>query len=162
MLLLQQYRIINSLSQTDSASTMANWIAVPGNAIVSDFTHPLQVEYHPDGAIIKPNAGPVAFPAKGIFHAYIPSAPNGSSKVKKLQIKHAHILSKTVKVQIYHGNNMLYQGVPISPSTAVDINHQVCNIDAEPEHLGWGVSVTVEFAGPSSVLLVSSISLEFQ
>src|SRR5579871_2569084 len=139
---------------------MANWIAVPGNAIVPDFTSPVQIEYHPDGAIIKPKAGSAAFPSHGIFHAFVPSAPNGSSKVKKIHIKHAHILSKTTKVQIYHGNNMQYQGTPTPPSTAVDINNLECNIDAEPEHLGWGISVTVNFAGPSSVLLVSSITME--
>lgn len=57
---------------------------------------------------------------------------------------------------------MLYEGVPTPPHEYLDIANLNVNIDAEGEHLGWGVSVTVEFTGTSSVLLVSSITMQFQ
>jgi hypothetical protein len=139
---------------------MANWISMPGNAIVPDHDFPVQIEYHSNGAIVRPKAAAI-FPCKGVFHAYIPSAPNGSTKVKQISIKHTHILSKTTKAQLFHGSNLLWEGAPKPPHSFVDIAHLETNIDAEGEHLGWGVTVQVDFSGTSSILLVSSITIQF-
>jgi hypothetical protein len=140
---------------------MANWISMPGNAIVSDHDSPVNIEYHSHGSIVKPKPG-ASFPCRGVFHAYIPSAPNGSPKAKHVSVKHTHILSKTCKAQVFHGSNMLYECTPAAPHEFLDIANLTVNINAEGEHLGWGVSVTVEFTGTSSILLVSSITMQFQ
>lgn len=140
---------------------MANWISMPGNCIVSDHDCPVVIEYHANGAIVKPKHG-ASFPCKGVFHAYVPSAPNGSPKAKHVCIKHTHILSKTCCAEVFHGSNMLYRGAPKAPHENFDIADMNVNIDAEGEHLGWGVSISVEFSGSSSILLVSAITMQFQ
>jgi hypothetical protein len=79
-----------------------------------------------------------------------------------MEIRYNHIFSKTTKVEIYHGSNMIFQDLPKPPTGMVDINNLAINVDAEGEHLGWVISVTVQFTGTSSVLFVSSITMEFQ
>lgn len=136
----------------------ANWISVQGNTIVSDFDHPVVIEYHRNGAVIKPKGSATT----GVFHACLPNSPNGSAKLEKLEIRHTHILSKTKEIEIYHDNNIMYKGLPSSPTSQVDISNVYLNIDGEPERFGWGVSVTVEFSGSSSVLFVSSLTMRFK
>ena len=56
---------------------------------------------------------------------------------------------------------MLYKCVPTAPHEFLDIANMNVNIDAEGEHLGGGITVTVEFSGTSSILLVSSVTMQF-
>jgi len=136
----------------------ANWVSVQGNTIVSDFEHPVVIEYHRNGAVIKPKGGATM----GVFHACLPNSPNGSAKLDKLEVRHTHILSKTTEIEIHHDNSIMYKGLPSSPSDAVDISSVHLNVDGDPDHFGWGVSITVEFLGSSSVLFVSSLTMTFK
>lgn len=92
----------------------------------------------------------------------MPSAPSGSAKACDLQIKHTDILTKTKKVQIYHGSNMLFEASPTPPATHLGVANMLLDIDDTGEHFGWGISLTSEFVGPSSILLLSSVSLHFK
>lgn len=136
----------------------ANWVSVQGNTIVSDFDHPVVIEHHRNGAVIKPKGSANS----GVFHACLPSAPNGSSKLEKLEIRHTHILSTTKEIEIYQDNNIMYRSPDSKTCSHVDIASVHLNIDGRPEHFGWGVSVTVEFSGSSSVLFVSSLTMTFK
>jgi len=136
----------------------ANWVSVQGNTIVSDFDHPVVIEHHRNGVAIKPFGSA----STGVFHACLPSAPNGSSKLWKLEVRHTHVLSTTKEIEIYHDNNIMYRSPDSKESSHVDIASMHLNIDGDPEHFGWSVSVTVEFSGSSSVLFVSSLTMTFK
>ena len=71
------------------------------------------------------------------------------------------MLSTTTEIEIYHDNNIMYRS-PDSKSSEVDIASVHLNVDGDPGHFGWGVSVTVEFSGSSSVLFVSSMTMTFK
>ena len=136
---------------------MANWVSVQGNSIVSDFTNDVQLEYHPGGVLIKPRAG-ANFPYRGVFHANLPSAPNGSTTVKRMEIKHHDHFVKPKKFEIFHGAKPVCFG---DDSTYPNI----FEVDVEggsPEHLGWTVSVAVEFLSAKAQLTVESVTLEFK
>ncbi|KAH0563504.1 hypothetical protein GP486_001925 [Trichoglossum hirsutum] len=134
---------------------MADWISVPGNVIVSDADSPVVIANHADGAMVKPSGGNL----KGVFHVSVPSAPNGSAKLKKLEVRHTHILSKTVGIKIVYGNSLMYDS-QASPLNIASIDN--LGIDGEPDRFAWDVAIEVEFSGQNSILLVSCVTLTFQ
>ena len=141
--------------------TGASWVAIHGNAIVSDHSHPVSIEHTTMGAVVKPKVN-----LTGTFHAAIPSAPNGSTKIKTLQILEDEELATVSRIQIHYGKNRVYS----QEITARGLNIENLHISAHffPPRVqegeighGFSVTATVLFEQTDSKITVWSLGVLF-
>src|SRR5579871_2007718 len=87
---------------------VADWVAVHGNAVISDASRPVNIANYPREAIVTPKSGTDHWPT-GVVHFALPSAPNGSTKPIKLFVNFATTMAIAWKVEIYFGGSEVYQ-----------------------------------------------------
>ena len=141
--------------------TGVDWVAIHGNAIVSDYSNPVDIEYTATGAVVKPKHN-----LTGTFHAAIPSAPNGSTKIKTLQILEDEELATVSRIQIHYGKNRVYS----QDITGLGLNIENLHMSAhyfpprvQQEEMGHGfnLTATVLFEQRDSKITVWSLGVLF-
>jgi len=141
--------------------TGVDWVAIHGNAIVSDYSNPVNIEYTSMGAVVKPKNN-----LTGTFHVPIPSAPNGNTKIKTLRIREDEDLATVSRIQIHYGRNLVYN----QDITARDLNIENLQMSTHffPPQVQEGeighafcVTATVLFEEPDSKITVCSLGMLF-
>src|SRR5438067_958400 len=101
---IEPQHISKLLKPTDPDLTMANFIAVHGNAIIQDPTNPVNITFTSDGAVVKPILGSNT----GVFFCSIPSAPNGAVLPVSVQIQtEDRRFTDVTNVNLFNGNTQV-------------------------------------------------------
>lgn len=142
----------------------ANYIAVGGNAIISDSTSPVNIDYTSLGAIVTPK-NPA--PTTGVFQCSLPNAPNGAIipiSVQINQVESNSSLASVNQVQLYNNNTLVAQWNLANLDTMLNAGLTIATRDTGTgvggTSFGWNLSVTVLFSQPSS-MTVSSLEIQF-
>jgi hypothetical protein len=135
---------------------MADWVAVPGQVAVSDKACPVDIAFDDKKATVTPPATYTgAFPYTGVVHIPLPSAPNGMTNVKAMNINTNRYLLDITPCSISNGSNV--------PCTSSIANPSIWTISppGSGSQNGWTVNLTLTFFGPTSNLEIEDCKLEF-
>lgn len=90
-----------------AAPAAAKWIAVHGNAAISDTSKPVRLFYADSGATATP-ATKTSDETTGKIHFPIPSPPTGSVKASKLKVEFSSTSANVTYVSIYYGTTEVF------------------------------------------------------
>lgn len=142
---------------------MADWVAVHGNAVLSDACRPVNISHHPRAAIVTPKVGTDHW-STGIVHFALPSSPNGSVKPMKLLINFETTMARPYKVEIFYGGSEVYQRTLSEDDTleCLDIS-SISPFGVQGGRCGHGinVSITIDFRQTSSKVSFESVGMVF-
>lgn len=142
---------------------VADWVAVHGNAVISDASRPVNIANYPREAVVTPKLGTDHWPT-GVVHFALPSAPNGSTKPIKLLVNVVTTIATARKVEIYFGGSEVYQltlseednleCLDISSISAMGVQEGRCG-------QGINVSISIDFRQASSKVSFESVGMVF-
>jgi hypothetical protein len=145
------------------ARPVADWVAVHGNAIISDASRPVNISHHPREAVITPKVGTDHW-STGVVHFALPSAPNGSVKPMKLLINFETTMARPYKVEIYYGGSEVFQLNLSEDDTleCLDIS-SISPFGVQRGRCGHGinVSITIDFRQTNSKISFESVGMVF-
>ncbi|KAH0563503.1 hypothetical protein GP486_001924 [Trichoglossum hirsutum] len=142
----------------------ADWVALHGNAVISDTLRPVDIAHSPREAVITPKIGTPDW-STGVVHFALPNAPNGSTKPSRLLVDFQTVMAIAKKVEIYFGPSEVFQLSLTDEYNLEDLD--VSSISAsvvQPGKCGHGISlsITLWFQQPSSKVSIESVGLIFR
>ena len=145
------------------AKPVADWVAVHGNAAISDAALPVNISNNPREAVVTPKLGRDHW-ATGVVHFPFPSAPNGSTKPMKLFVNFVTTMATARKVEIYFGGSEVYQ-LTLSEEDdleCLDVSSiSAAGVQAGRCGHGINVSITFGFLQASSKISFESVGMVF-
>jgi hypothetical protein len=141
-----------------------NWVAVHGNAVISDAERPVNIAHHSRFAIVTPKVGTEHW-STGVVHFALPSAPSGSMKPIRLITEFETTMARPYKVEIFYGGSEVCQvslsereslnSLDISCISPFGVNNGMCG------H-GINVVITISFRQTSSSVSFESVGMIFE
>jgi hypothetical protein len=148
---------------------MANWVAIHGNAAIPDSsaTNTIAVTHYPKGSTVLPTG--TTFPATGVVHVVLPTAPDGYTKIDKLTVDLASSEAHVQQIQIYYSDDLEYN----SADTITDLKYSndintlaisdfsaAAIADGDIGN-GIGITFTIYFKNAQSYLSIWSVGAHF-
>jgi hypothetical protein len=143
--------------------TVADWVAVHGNAVIPDSGLPVTIAHYAREAVVSPKLGTDHW-ATGVVHFPVPSPPSGSTRPTKLLVNFETDMAVFHRVEIYYGASEVYQLTLTENDTleCLDISN-ISSYGVEPGRSGHGinVSITIKFRQPNSQVSFESLGMVY-
>jgi len=122
---------------------VADWVAVHGNAAISDSTYSVEIAHYAGEAVVSPALDREHW-STGIVHFPLCSAPNGSTKPIKLLATFETAMALIQRVELYYGGSEIYQRTLTEDDTLECLNiSSISAYGVEAGRCGHGINVAI-------------------